>query len=51
MSEFVTCEITYNGKSCGLSTWCPYCGQGFDNDDNKTNCPHCGAKIKEDRKQ
>ena len=50
MTDFITCEIHYNGKSLGLATWCPYCGRGFNNDDNKTNCPHCGAPIGEEYK-
>ena len=44
----ITCEIIYNGKSLGLATWCPRCQKGFANDDHKTECPHCGAEIKDE---
>ena len=45
-TDFITCEIFFNGKSYGHATWCPHCQKGFSNDDNKKICPHCGAEIK-----
>jgi Zn finger protein HypA/HybF involved in hydrogenase expression len=49
-TDFITAEIHYNGKSYGIATWCPNCQRGFNNDEHKTECPHCGKKIEEEVK-
>ena len=43
-TDFITCELFYKEESYGHVTWCPYCQNGFSNDDNKTKCPIVGER-------